>query len=297
MWVLGLLERVGVPDLAAIQDKVWAELETPSQPQINIRPPDPPLEPLHKRQNRAWVAFNKAMLDQERLEDKLWKCEQQLDKLRDRRAGLWRESKEMAERVGARKAEVDKLFGAAVVDGMLAGVEKVDVEGLGKVRVDMGDGGAREGHWGAEVHRLDQDDWMDQEPPYAVPVGDDGWGEGGSGGSTPCKGAGEGAGEAEDRAVERYWEDRGRSPSVATDVREEDVLDYEGGGGAEDAGMDLVETEELEGEEEEWPKSWTEELRIGAKKRRTDGDKGRREELQAVRDLGRVRQAAFDKRK
>ena len=140
---------------------------------------------------------------------------------------------------------------------------------------------------------MDQDDWM--EPPYAVPVDDDEWGGEGSGGSTPCKGAGEGAGAAEeDRAVERYWEARGRSPSVATVVREGDVLDYEGGAGAEDAGMDLVEADELEEEEEERPKSWTEELR--AKKRRTDGDK-RKDELQAVRDLGRVRQAAFDKRK
>ena len=141
------------------------------------------------------------------------------------------------------------------------------------------------------MYRMDEDEWME---PYAVPVDDDEWGEGGSGGSTPGKGAGE---EAEaDRAVEHYWEERGRSPSrspsVATVVREADVLGGDGAG-TEDAGMGELEAEELE-DEEDRPKSWSEELR--AKKRRTDGDK-RMEELQKVRDLGRVRQAAFDKKK
>ena len=133
---------------------------------------------------------------------------------------------------------------------------------------------------------MDEDEWME---PYAVPVGDE-WGEGGAGGSTPCKGAGE---EAEaDRAVEQYWESRGRSPLVGTVFGEADVLDGDGAGTV-DAGME--EAAELEEEEEcLQPKSWSEELR--AKKRRTDGDK-RTEELQKVRDLGRVRQAAFDKKK
>ena len=135
---------------------------------------------------------------------------------------------------------------------------------------------------------MDEDEWME---PYAVPVDDD-WEGGGSGESTP----GKEEAEAENRAVEQYWEERGRSaspsPSVATVVLERDVLDYEGGAGTEDAGMEEVEADELD-EEEERHKSWSEELR--AKKRRTEG--GRSEELQKVRDLGRVRQAAFDKKK
>ena len=35
MWAMGFLQKAGVPDLAAIQDKLWCELGTPTQPQIN----------------------------------------------------------------------------------------------------------------------------------------------------------------------------------------------------------------------------------------------------------------------
>ena len=72
------------------------------------------------------------------------------------------------------------------------------------------------------------------------------------------------------------------------------------GNGEGTADADMEEAAELEDEEEDFgqSKSWSEELR--AKKRRTEGDsrrKERTEELQRVRDLGRVRQAAFDKKK
>ena len=84
-----------------------------------------------------------------------------------------------------------------------------------------------------------------------------------------------------DRAVENYWESRGRSLSVDTVFGADDVL---GEDGEVVVDADMVESTELEDEEEEGAasKSWSEELR--AKKRRTDGDK-RMEELQKVRDL------------
>ena len=296
MWVIGFC-KAGVPDLGVISEKLWSELGTPTQPQCHIRPPGPPPEPLHKRKNRAWVAFYKAMGEQEQLENRLWACEQQLDKLRDKRAGLWKDCRDMQAKVGAAKGEVDKLFGAAVVENMLAGVEKLEVPGLGKVAVDMGEGRGWGENGAAEVFRLDQDEdaedhWMGAEP-YAAPVGE-AWGGEGSGHSTPGKGGGGGA-EA-DRAVEHYWEERGdtpaRSPSVDTAFGEGDVChDW---AEAADTGME-EEAEELEEEEDSDGGSRAVDER--AKKRR-------KEELQKVRELGRcgkelhkVRQAAFDKKK
>ena len=297
MWVIGFLQKAGVPDLGVISEKLWSELGTPTQPQCHIRPPGPPPEPLHKRKNRAWVAFYKAMGEQEQLENRLWACEQQLDKLRDKRAGLWKDCRDMQAKVGAAKGEVDKLFGAAVVENMLAGVEKLEVPGLGKVAVDMGEGRGWGENGAAEVYRLDgdedaEDQWMGAEP-YAAPVGE-AWGGEGSGHSTPGKGGGGGA-EA-DRAVEHYWEERGetpaRSPSVDTAFGEGDVChDW---AEAADTGME-EEAEELEEEEDSDGGSRAVDER--AKKRR-------KEELQKVRELGRcgkelqkVRQAAFDKKK
>ena len=92
--------------------------------------------------------------------------------------------------------------------------------------------------------------------------------------------------------VEQYWESRGEAPSEATDMQEARELEEDG----------MEEEDEtlwadLAGEDEEdrgQCKSWTEELR--AKKRKTEGDR-RAEELKQVRDLGRVRRAAFDKKK
>ena len=116
------------------------------------------------------------------MENKLWACERQLDKLRDKRSGLWRECKEMQTKVGVARAEVDKLFGAAEVDTKLAGVEKLDVEGLGRVEIDMDEGAGRGECGSAEVYRLDADEgeWMDTEQ-YAEEVG--GAWDGGAGGA------------------------------------------------------------------------------------------------------------------
>ena len=230
------------------------------------------------------------MGEQENLENKLWACERQLDKLRDKRAGLWKDCKDMQAKVGAARAEVDKLFGAAVVDHKLAGVEKLDVEGLGKVEVDMDDGAGWGGKGLAEVYRMDADEegeqWMGAEP-YAVPVGG-AWGGDGSGYSTPGKGGDGGAdGEGQsglpevdgaDQVVEQYWETRGQAPSEATDMEEARELEEDAamwadlGAGEDDGGI---------------VRSWSEELQT--KKRRTDL------ELQKVRDLGKVRKVAFKK--
>ena len=175
----------------------------------------------------------------------------------------------MEERVGEHREEVDRLFGPERVDIKMAEekikVEKVDVTGLGTVEVDMGQ---------AEVYRLDQGEWDGAEDEGG------GWDEAGEGQRWIPEADGA------DQAVEAYWEARGRSPSQDTEFGSSDVLGD--GEAAADAGMG--EAAELEEEEEEdgRKKNWKVELR--AKKQRT-------EELQQVRDLGRVRQAAFDKKK
>ena len=291
--------KSGVQNLGEISDKLWIELGTPTQPQCKIKPPSvsPPREPLHKRKNRAWVSFYKLLGEQETLENKLWACERQLDKLRDKRAGFWQECKVMQAKVGAGRAEVDKLFGAAEVDHKLAGVEKLDVEGLGKVEVDMDDRAGWGGKGTAEVYRMDTDEgegnvgeWLEAEA-YAVEVGG-AWGGAGSGSSTPGKGGdgdadGDGLADGADLAVEQYWESRGNAPSEATDlgVLGAEEFDYDGAGG-EDADM-WADLAVAEVEDSGVVKSWSEELQ--SKKRRTEA------ELQKVRDLHKVRKVAFKK--
>ena len=159
----------------------------------------------------------------------------------------------MEEKVGAAKAEVDKLFGADRVAHKLAEEkvrhEKVEVDGLGTVDLDMGQ---------AEVFRLDEEDWEDQGP-----FNDGGGDWDGEGDGQRWIPEADGA----DQAVEQYWEARGRSESESTDMVEAVELPCDGVGTV-DADMQQ-ELEEEEDEDEEGHTSWTEELR--AKKRRTEG--------------------------
>ena len=133
----------------------------------------------------------------------------------------------------------------------------------------------------AEVFRLDQEDWKDQVDLY----GDD------EGGKREADGGGQRwlpEADGADQAVEQYWESRGLAASETTDMAETEELDGDGAG-AEDADMwaDLGVAEEADSEQ---CRSWSEEQQR-AKKRRTGL------ELQKVRGLGRVRQAAFDKKR
>ena len=101
-------------------------------------------------------------------------------------------------------------------------LDKVEVDGLGTVEVDMGQ---------AEVFRLDQEDWDDQHELFGP--SDDG------GGDWEAEGGGQRwipEADGADQAVEQYWEARGRSPSQVTDLAEADELDGDGAG-TEDADM------------------------------------------------------------
>ena len=209
------------------------------------------------------------------LSNKLWAVERKAAKLQEVKEGLWRECHDMEQRVAEARVEVDRLFGVERVDKKMAEekikVEKVEVEGVGTVEVDMGQ---------AEVYRLDHGEWEEQGYGQTEDEGG-GWEE-------SCEGQrwipeADGA----DQAVEAYWEGRARSLSQDTDFGSSDVL----GDGEERVDQNMEEAAELEDEEDgrkPKEKNWKVEAR--AKKQRT-------EELQQVRDLGRVRQAAFDKKK
>ena len=130
----------------------------------------------------------------------------------------------------------------------------------------------------AEVFRLDQEDWKDQEELFGDGGGGDWEADGGGQSWLPEE-------DGADQAVEQYWESRGMEASESTDMAEAEELDGDGAGG-EDANLwaDLG----LEDEDSGICRSWSEELQ-SAKKRRTDL------ELQKVRDLDKVRKVAFKK--
>ena len=81
-WILDFLWKAGAQDLGALEDKLWSELGAHAPPQhTQPKPNIPPPESLHKRQNRAWTAFNKVMGQRDALADRLWSCERKLAKL------------------------------------------------------------------------------------------------------------------------------------------------------------------------------------------------------------------------
>ena len=152
-------------------------------------------------------------------------------------------------------------------------IEKVYVDGLGRVEINMDDGAGRGGSGSAEVYRLDEEDWMEAEP-YVD----------GDGGAWESGGAGA---DGADQAVEQYWETPGNSASDTTDFAQEVELAR---ARAEDEEMWEALGVVSENEEPGQFRILAEELQR-AKKRRTD------KEPQSVSRLGRVRSsAAFDKK-